>query len=103
MHTMFRITDKLGSGEFGEVNKGVWTKIRGSSVEVAVKTLRSNAAEGDRVSFLQEAAIMGQFRHPNIVTLMGVVTIGNPVGYHQLLHKTIIIVMLHDIAGYDCS
>ena len=48
-------------------------------MEVAVKTLRSDAVEGDRVSFLQEAAIMGQFRHPNIVTLMGVVTIGNPV------------------------
>ena len=73
------MTDKLGSGEFGEVSKGVWTKTRGTSVEVAVKTLRSDAVEGDRVSFLQEAAIMGQFRHPNIVTLMGVVTIGNPV------------------------
>ena len=60
-------------------------------MEVAVKTLRSDAVEGDRVSFLQEAAIMGQFRHPNIVTLMGVVTIGNPVGYHQPLHKIIII------------
>ena len=71
-----------------------------------MKTLRSDAVEGDRVSFLQEAAIMGQFQHPNIVTLMGVVTIGNPVGYHQLLHKTIniiIIVLLRDIAGYDCS
>ena len=85
------------------MSKGVWTKTRGTSVEVAVKTLRSDAVEGDRVSFLQEAAIMGQFRHPNIVTLMGVVTIGNPVGYQQLLHKTINIVLLHDIAGYDCS
>ena len=49
-------------------------------MDVAVKMLKSAATEGDRVSFLQEAAIMGQFRHPNnIVTLMGVVTIGNPV------------------------
>ena len=57
----------------------MWTKTRRMCVDVAVKTLKSAATEGDRVSFLQEAAIMGQFRHPNIVTLMGVVTIGNPV------------------------
>ena len=68
----------------------MWTKTRGTSVDVAVKTLKSAATEGDRVSFLQEAAIMGQFRHPNIVTLMGVVTIGNPVSY-QFLHKNLII------------
>ena len=61
------------------MSKGTWTKTRGMCVDVAVKTLKSAATEDDRVSFLQEAAIMGQFRHPNIVTLMGVVTIGNPV------------------------
>ena len=73
------MTGKLGSGEFGEVCNGVWTKSNKESVEVAVKKLKPNATEGDRVRFLQEAAIMGQFRHPNVVTLMGVVTIGDPV------------------------
>ena len=35
--------------------------------------------EADKVRFLQEAAIMGQFRHPNIVRLFGVVTVSDPV------------------------
>ena len=85
MHIHFdRVIDKLGSGEFGEVSKGVWTKTKETNIDVAVKMLKSVATEGDRVTFLQEAAIMGQFRHPNIVTLMGVVTIGNPVSCYQV-------------------
>ena len=31
--------------------------------------------------FLQEAAIMGQFCHPNVVRLYGVVTVGDPVSH----------------------
>ena len=46
---------------------------------VAVKQLQLKAAELDRVRFLQEAAIMGQFFHPNVVTLHGVVTKDDPV------------------------
>jgi serine/threonine protein kinase len=49
------------------------------SMKVAVKSLNKTAGEGERVKFLQEAAIMGQFYHPNIVRLHGVVTVGNPV------------------------
>ena len=33
----------------------------------------------DQVKFLQEAAIMGQFKHPNVIKLYGVVTVGEPV------------------------
>ena len=42
-------------------------------LEVALKTLKTDSNEEDKVKFLQEAAIMAQFRHPNIVTLHGVV------------------------------
>ena len=49
------------------------------SVAVALKTLRNDASEEEKVKFLQEAAIMGQFHHPNIVKLHGVVTVGEPV------------------------
>ena len=49
-------------------------------VEVAVKTL---AESGDIVKFLQEAAIMAQFKHPNIVALHGVVSHGTPVCLHK--------------------
>ena len=44
-----------------------------------MKTLKEGAGEGDKVKFLQEAAIMGQFSHPNVVKLYGVVTVGEPV------------------------
>ena len=46
---------------------------------MAIKTLRASAEEKDRVKFLQEAAINGQFQHTNIVQLHGVVTVGEPV------------------------
>ena len=46
---------------------------------MAIKTFNHKADEKERVKFLQEAAIMGQFRHPNVITLHGVVTVGEPV------------------------
>ena len=67
----------LGSGEFGTVDKGTWSS--SEPVEVAVKTLKKNAKLQEKVKFLQEAAIMGQFHHPNILKLHGVVTMGEPV------------------------
>ena len=44
-----------------------------------MKTLKPGASESDAVKFLQEAAINGQFRHPNVVKLLGVVTVEEPV------------------------
>ena len=76
----FRITEHLGSGQFGWVNKGVWHSPK-KSIDVAVKMLKEHASEEEMVKFLQEAAIMGQFHHPNIVKLHGVVTMGEPVSF----------------------
>ena len=39
-----------------------------------MKTLNSECSESDKVKFLREAAIMGQFEGDNIVKLHGVVT-----------------------------
>ena len=72
------LLEKIGSGQFGTVSKGLWT-CEGGSMQVAVKALKRGAAEGEKVKFLQEAAIMGQFFHPNIIKLHGVVTVGDPV------------------------
>ena len=39
---------------------------------MAVKTLADGSTEEKRTQFLQEAAIMSQFKHPNVITLYGV-------------------------------
>ena len=52
----------------------MWKPTSHKKVEVAVKTLNGNVSAKDRVRFLQEAAIMCQFDHENVVKLHGVVT-----------------------------
>ena len=63
----------LGKGQFGVVRRGVW-RVGGEEREVAVKSLADGSTEEKRIQFLQEAAIMGQFKHPSIITLHGVLT-----------------------------
>ena len=41
-------------------------------MQVAIKTLKHGSSSEDKIKFLQEAAIMAQFRHPNVITLHGV-------------------------------
>ena len=82
---IIRVTGHLGSGQFGTVNQGVWLSPNGP-VDVAIKTFNNKTSEEEKVKFLQEAAIMGQFHHPNIVKLYGVVTVGEPVRYCQKLY-----------------
>ena len=43
-------------------------------MEVAVKMLNTDASDKDKLRFLQEAAIMCQFDHQNVIKLHGVVT-----------------------------
>ena len=81
-HLLCRLDVQLGTGQFGVVYKGVWQSPSGDEVEVAVKTLKEGSGEEDRVKFLQEAAIMGQFKHPNVVEMYGVVTSGEPVSLY---------------------
>lgn len=74
-----RLDGVIGSGQFGTVHKGLWQISPGNVLECAVKTLHEGASEDDELKFLQEAAINGQFHHPNIVQLLGVVTLNKPV------------------------
>ena len=73
--------EQVGSGEFGQVYQAEWS-VSGATKEVAIKTLRAGSSEEEKVRFLQEAAIMGQFSHPCIVRLYGVVTVGRQVSCH---------------------
>lgn len=73
-----RTTGHLGSGNFGNVDCGLWYSPVGV-IQVAVKVLKEKASEKDKVKFLQEVAINGQFHHRNVVKLLGVVTLSEPV------------------------
>lgn len=75
-----RITGHLGSGQFGSVEKAVWMKKGGKTMVVAVKALKPGASKEEKVKFLQEAAIMGQFKHPNVVCLCGMTPNKEKVG-----------------------
>lgn len=62
------------SGEFGEVYRGSLRLPGRERIVVAIKTLKSTYSDSQWWNFLREATIMGQFNHPNIVRLEGVVT-----------------------------
>ncbi|XP_043069464.1 ephrin type-B receptor 1-B isoform X3 [Drosophila bipectinata] len=71
----------IGGGEFGDVCRGR-LKIPPNfvqDIDVAIKTLKPGSSEKSRCDFLTEASIMGQFDHPNVIYLQGVVTRSNPV------------------------
>ena len=38
---------------------------------MAVKSLENQTSDEDKIKFLQEAAIMGQFNHPYIIKIYG--------------------------------
>ena len=65
---------RLPAGEFGEVYKGTLKVSGKKEVPVAIKTLKAGYTEKQRVDFLSEASIMGQFSHHNIIRLEGVVS-----------------------------
>ena len=62
------------TGEFGEVCSGR-LRVQGKrEIYVAIKSLKAGYSDKQRRDFLSEASIMGQFDHPNIIRLEGVVT-----------------------------
>ncbi|XP_039250120.2 ephrin type-A receptor 4-B-like isoform X1 [Styela clava] len=85
--------DLMASGEFGDVYKGylrptsfiyddtitTTTSIRSSNLLIAIKTLKQGATEQQKQEFLEEALVMGQFLHPNVIRLEGVVTRTTPL------------------------
>ncbi|XP_055491810.1 ephrin type-A receptor 7 isoform X1 [Leucoraja erinacea] len=74
-----KIERVIGAGEFGEVCSGRLKLPGKRDIPVAIKTLKVGFTEKQRRDFLCEASIMGQFDHPNVVHLEGVVTRGKPI------------------------
>lgn len=56
----------VGGGQYGDVYEGVWKRYNKT---VAVKTLKEDTM--DLKDFLEEAAIMKEMKHPNLVQLLG--------------------------------
>ncbi|XP_076451598.1 ephrin type-A receptor 4-like isoform X2 [Babylonia areolata] len=73
------IESVIGGGEFGDVCKGKLRIPGRPEMTVAIKTLKPGATEKNRLDFLTEASIMGQFDDPNVIFLEGVVTKSNPI------------------------
>uniref|UniRef100_A0A8D2LEL6 receptor protein-tyrosine kinase n=1 Tax=Varanus komodoensis TaxID=61221 RepID=A0A8D2LEL6_VARKO len=74
-----KIEEVIGAGEFGEVCRGLLKVPGKKEIYVAIKTLKGGYTEKQRREFLSEASIMGQFEHPNIIRLDGVITSSIPV------------------------
>eukprot|EP00055_Hartaetosiga_balthica_P018076 m.128166 g.128166 ORF g.128166 m.128166 type:complete len:1835 (+) comp9449_c2_seq8:177-5681(+) len=75
-----KVVSNLGQGAFGVVYKAQLKE--SSSIPaylVAVKSLHEHASASDRQELLEEAVVMAQFDHPNVVALVGAITIGAPV------------------------
>ena len=67
------LAKKLGNGRFSEVWKGVWN----STTEVAVKTIKPGAIDGN--VFLKEATLMKKLRHPKVIQLYAVCIQEEPI------------------------
>ncbi|CAJ1071950.1 ephrin type-B receptor 3 [Xyrichtys novacula] len=74
-----KIEEVIGAGEFGEVCRGRLKQASRREMVVAIKTLKAGYTERQRRDFLAEASIMGQFDHPNVIRLEGVLTRSCPV------------------------
>ncbi|XP_067050795.1 ephrin type-B receptor 1-B-like isoform X2 [Acropora muricata] len=73
-----KLNGLIGQGEFADVYKGSIQIPKGNLI-VAVKVLRPGSNEKNQKDFLSEASIMGQFNHPNVIRLVGVVTQSCPM------------------------
>uniref|UniRef100_A0A7N6AMD9 receptor protein-tyrosine kinase n=1 Tax=Anabas testudineus TaxID=64144 RepID=A0A7N6AMD9_ANATE len=73
MRNLLSIGKVLGEGEFGSVVEGHLRQPDGSSEKVAVKTMKLDSFSQKEIEeFLNEAAYMKDFNHPNVIRLLGV-------------------------------
>ncbi|XP_043380032.1 tyrosine-protein kinase Fes/Fps isoform X2 [Chelonia mydas] len=68
--------ERIGRGNFGEVFSG---RLLTDNTPVAVKSCRETLPPELKAKFLQEARILKQYSHPNIVKLIGVCTQKQPI------------------------
>ncbi|KAJ1062988.1 hypothetical protein K5549_005017 [Capra hircus] len=76
--TYIKIEEVIGAGSFGEVRRGRLQPRGRREQPVAIQALWTGGAESLQMAFLGQAAMLGQFQHPNILRLEGVVTRSRP-------------------------
>ncbi|KAG8567082.1 hypothetical protein GDO81_013492 [Engystomops pustulosus] len=69
----FTMVRKLGQGFFGEVHEGVWNQ----TVKVAIKTFKQD--DLNRSDFEKEISALKNLCHRNLIQLLAVCSIGDPV------------------------
>jgi serine/threonine protein kinase len=76
-----KLLNNIGEGAFGTVYKGLVDERSTTGVPeytVAVKVLKNEPTGSEIKEFMREAAIMAQFKYPNVLSLVGVCTAGEP-------------------------
>ncbi|XP_058387797.1 ephrin type-B receptor 6 isoform X4 [Diceros bicornis minor] len=74
-----KIEEVIGAGSFGEVRRGRLQPRGRREQAVAIQALWAGGAESLQTTFLGQTAVLGQFQHPNILRLEGVVTKSRPL------------------------
>ncbi|EDQ86451.1 uncharacterized protein MONBRDRAFT_38456 [Monosiga brevicollis MX1] len=74
-----KLLDELGRGAFGIVYKALLEEPGMPGFLVACKSLHESNGGGAMRELLEEAAVTAQFEHPNVVHLIGVVSVGKPL------------------------
>ncbi|WKX94239.1 hypothetical protein Q1695_011472 [Nippostrongylus brasiliensis] len=80
-HKHITIGKVIGQGEFGAVRKGTLLRRSGRTVPVAVKTLKgeSELSKAKIKEMMQEARLMRELKHPNVVCIYGVALLEQPL------------------------
>ncbi|KAF6034527.1 MST1R [Bugula neritina] len=107
------LSSQLGAGQFGKVYKGTIQFDDARQITVAAKTLKSDSGITEEIiiSFLKEAMLMSNFKHANVLSLIGVVYAesGMPIvvlpfmqhgDIRSLLHKDDEVFVLGDLLHF---
>eukprot|EP00050_Salpingoeca_kvevrii_P023050 m.137179 g.137179 ORF g.137179 m.137179 type:complete len:956 (-) comp9921_c0_seq2:136-3003(-) len=76
-----KVLENIGTGLYGEIFHGHFEEFAGQDppTEVVLKCLFKTKSEVSRIKQLQDAAIGNQFRHPNVIKLLGIVLDTTPI------------------------
>lgn len=91
------------NGQFSAISKAVW-KTGTNKYRVAVKSATVQNQMKEHLLLLQEAVIMGQFRHPNVMTIYGVVNeMHSAMLVIEYMHQGDLDTFLKTLRPEDCS